>query len=375
MIKIEGEYNTAKVFIDSDIEKEAEIQIKTIVDQKIFSESEIAIMPDVHSGKGCVIGLTMTLGQYIVPNLIGVDIGCGVIAIKIGKEKISFEKLDSFIRSHIPYGFEINNRKTEIDKNLEDKIRKVAETVGTEPDKVLKSIGSLGGGNHFIEVDIDENEDFWLLIHSGSRNFGLKVAEYYQKKAREYINKNNIKIPRGLEYLPINKGGKDYIDSMKIAQEMAKKNRFEMAKRIINNFLKMDINNLKIIESVHNYIDFEDNIIRKGAISAHKGKEVVIPFNMRDGAIIGIGKGNKDYNFSAPHGAGRKMSRNKAKKSIDIDEFRRSMEGIYSTCVSRRTIDEAPFAYKDTDNIIKVLNNSVDIKLRLKPVYNFKAPE
>ena len=375
MIKIDGKFNTTKIFTKNSIEKEAEDQIKKILDQEIFAGSSIAIMPDVQSGKGCVIGLTMTLGKYIVPNLIGVDIGCGVLAIKLGKEKINFEKLDNFIRSHIPYGFDINDKKTKVDPKFEEKIIKVSSIIGTEADRVLKSIGSLGGGNHFIEIDIDENEEYWLLIHSGSRNFGLKVAEFYQKKASEYVKKNGINVPRDLEFLPIEKGGNEYIDSMKVAQEMAKENRLTMAKRITEKFLNKNMKECKVIESVHNYIDFNDNIIRKGAISAQRGKELIIPFNMRDGAIIGIGKGNKEYNFSAPHGAGRKMSRNKAKQTINIDDFKKSMIGIYSTCISKRTIDEAPHAYKDTNEILSRIDETVEIKLRLKPVYNFKAPE
>jgi tRNA-splicing ligase RtcB (3'-phosphate/5'-hydroxy nucleic acid ligase) len=367
-MEIKGEYSSAIIFTNN-IEDEAFLQIKAMCNNELFENRKIRVMPDVHSGKGCVVGFTAELGNRVSPYWIGVDIGCGMYSVNLGRMNISFDKLDKFIQKSIPFGF---NKNREIDENIEDKFKErvieVCNRIGANSKEQLKSVGSLGSGNHFIEVDTDSRGNKWLIIHSGSRNFGLSVAEYYQKKAEEYVVENNFdsKMPFLEEELM-----KEYMESVVVAQEFASENRKIMANKIIK-FLKAD----KIIESfetVHNYIDTVDNIIRKGAISAKADEKIVIPLNMRDGIIIAKGKGNSNWNCSAPHGAGRKMSRSKAKKSIEIDEFKKSMKNIWSSTVSEKTIDEAPQAYKPKKEIIDNISDTAEILEILIPVYNFKG--
>ncbi len=367
MFEIVGKYGTCKIFTDA-VEETAVSQIYAFMSSPIVENSKVRFMPDIHAGSGCVIGTTFTLTGKTCPSVVGVDIGCSVLAINFGKENINFSELDKFIRDNIPSGHKINNDETAVNnKDFIHFVKKVCERTEQEYNYVMRSIGSLGGGNHFIEVNTDENGEKWLCIHTGSRNFGLKIANWHQKKANK-IHGGNM---GGLAYLE-GDDALDYFEDMFIAQQFSAYNRNEIANRTLEEFNLVENER---VESVHNYIDFKDNIVRKGAISAHKGEMVIIPLNMRDGSIIGVGKGNDDWNNSAPHGAGRLMSRKKAKEEISLEDFEKSMDGIWTSCVSRGTLDEAPMAYKNADHIIKYLEPTVEIKHMLKPLYNFKAQE
>ncbi len=369
-------------------------------------------MPDVHAGAGCVIGFTGNLGDKVIPNIVGVDIGCGMLCVELGNIELDLEKLDTIIHKFIPSGFEVHKeRKIKFDKLQQLKCyRELKDTKRLE-----RSIGTLGGGNHFIEVDIDNDNNKYLVIHTGSRNLGKQVAEYYQELANQLCNYNlgeykekkqelikeykeqgkrqciqsaleelkkeyqvsKNKIPKDLAYLD-GKYREDYLYDMKICQEFAILNRMSIAKTILChlwNRMEVDSRNWDSFETIHNYISFEDNIVRKGAISARKGEKVLIPMNMRDGCIIGIGKGNDDWNQSAPHGAGRIMSRMQAKKTFKIEEFKNSMKEIYTTSVNESTLDEAPMVYKPMQEIIDCIGDTVEIIKIIKPIYNFKAGE
>eukprot|EP01156_Anaeramoeba_ignava_P021671 Anaeramoba_ignava/c19516_g1_i2.p1 GENE.c19516_g1_i2~~c19516_g1_i2.p1 ORF type:complete len:421 (+),score=121.26 c19516_g1_i2:22-1284(+) len=383
--KIQGTYADAIIFIDQ-IEKEAYDQIQLNCNSLPFKGSKIRVMPDVHSGKSSVIGFTSTLSDYIIPNVIGVDIGCGVLSIDLGPVEFEFSHFDTFIHEKIPAGFNI--RDTAVTKKKLQKIMKTFEKETNIEDflhdvksiekkiskknksTTMKSIGTLGGGNHFIELEKEDgSKNIWLTIHCGSRNFGLQVASYHQRKAKSLVGDK-----KGLEYLE-GDHAKEYLEDMKVAQKYAKLNRRTIAEQIISEFFQMEIEKLDIVESIHNYIDFEDNIIRKGAISARKGERLVIPFNMAAGLIIGIGKGNQEYNCSGPHGSGRLLSRTQAKSQIKMSDYQKVMNdsNVFSSCVVLSTIDESPFAYKDTDTILKFIEPTVEIEKRLKPIYNFKA--
>lgn len=393
-----------KIFTDNIDEKAIE-QINILLEQDVFKNSKIRIMPDAHAGKGCVIGFTGNLGNKVIPNIVGVDIGCGIFCANLGRIDIDYKKLDDFIKEKIPSGMNVNEKKI-IDFDLKqlncyDKLKNY--------QWIENSIGSLGGGNHFIEIDESDDGDKYLVIHSGSRNLGTQVADYYQKLANqicnydllEYQNKRNEilttykklgkdkeiqitleklkesfqenknNIPYDLAYLE-NEYKDLYLHDMKICQEFAVLNRYTIEKTIAN-YMGWNIDNY--FESIHNYISFEDNIIRKGAISAKKGEQVIIPINMRDGCIIGVGKGNDDWNNSAPHGAGRIMSRAQALQTIDLEEYKKSMKNIYTTSITEETKDESPFVYKPIDEILKNIIPTVEVIKIIKPVYNFKASE
>ncbi len=381
---ITGKYNKAEVFTDS-LENEAASQIRAFLDHEAFAHGRIAIMPDVHAGKGAVIGFTAALGDMVIPNVIGVDIGCGVRTWNIGERSVDFEALDRFIRSRIPSGRDVRrNAYEELEaaherimdvpmrgghREFRKRLTNAAKETEQDNERVISSIGSLGGGNHFIEIDRDEKGSLWLTIHSGSRNFGLRIATHHQAIARKRSGSHS-----GLEFLT----GDDreaYMRDMKTAQEYAALNRSVMGSIILSDFFKMRPDDAVSVESVHNYISFTDNIIRKGAISAHRDERVVIPFNMRDGLILGVGKGVKAWNLSAPHGAGRTMSRSRAKSEIKVDDFKKAMDGIWTSSGSRDTIDESPMAYKDADSIIDALSDTVTVTSRMFPVYNFKAKD
>ena len=409
-----------KIFTDN-IEQEAIDQINTLLEQPAFADCKVRIMPDVHAGAGCVIGFTADLGDKVIPNIVGVDIGCGMLTVELGcidtgisgktdssivnyVTDIDYEKLDNVIRTCIPSGRnvheEINYIFPEL-KNLRcyNKLKNI--------DWLERSMGTLGGGNHFIEIDEGFEGRKYLVIHTGSRNLGKQVADYYQnlavelmigrdklayerdrliaeykdqgrsseiqdaiKELRNTWRKKTNDIPKELCYLT-GKYRDDYIYDMKICQRFAKQNRLMIALKIM---LSMGWYSIDLFETVHNYID-ESNMIRKGAISAKKGEKVLIPINMRDGSLLCVGKGNEDWNCSAPHGAGRIMSRSKARESISIESFRESMTGVYTTSVCKSTIDESPMAYKSMDEIINNIKDTVDILDVLKPVYNFKASE
>ena len=378
-----------KIFT-SNIEDKAREQIDLLLEQEPFKDCKIRIMPDVHAGAGCVIGFTGNLGDKVIPNIVGVDIGCGMLCVELGNIDLDLKKLDEIIHNNIPSGMNVNDEVYEyfdISKLLCHKELK------NKDGWLEKSLCSLGGGNHFIEVDIDEDNNKYLVIHTGSRNLGKQVAEIYQNKAIEYCSykeemkqeiqqklieihkkyEGKTKLPKDLCYLE-GQLRKDYLHDMKICQEFASKNRELIATKIINK-LGLYLFIEEHFETIHNYIDFEDNIVRKGAISAKKGEKVLIPINMRDGCIIGIGKGNDDWNCSAPHGAGRIMSRMQAKEPFNLDEYKESMKNIYTTSVNENTIDEAPFVYKPMKEIIDNIGDTVDIIKIIKPIYNFKANE
>ncbi|KAJ3447999.1 RNA-splicing ligase rtcb [Anaeramoeba flamelloides] len=397
-ITVQGACSTAIVYTP-EIDEYTEKQIQATVDHIAFKGSKIRIMPDVHAGAGSVIGFTATLTDKIIPNIVGVDIGCGVIAINLGKQEFTeerYQKIDKFIQKSIPAGFKIHPKEVPFEdmkkvlesidpeRDLEETIKQfkqLGEDIGMnchQNDRkrrnkrtniVMRSIGSLGGGNHFIELDKDDQEDVWLTVHTGSRNLGLRVALFHQKKAREIVGKMD-----GREYLE-GKNAKMYYDHMKIAQFYAKFQRRMIAYRITKYFFNLELSEQETVESVHNYINFKDSVIRKGAISAKEGEKVVIPFNMAAGLIIGTGKGNPNWNNSAPHGAGRVMSRTKAKKTIPLKDFTKVMKkaGVWSSCVVKSVLDEAPQVYKNVEEIIKYLTPTVNIDRILKPIYNFKA--
>lgn len=364
MFELDGKYGTAKVFSDDAIPSAVD-QIQTLLNTPLADGSCIRIMPDYHAGAGCTIGLTMTIADKVCPNLVGVDIGCGVIAARIpGVDNIDFANLDQVIRKYVPSGFATHEDQSYY--LYQKEYLHCRDYV--DLDRGEKSIGTLGGGNHFIEVDKDSTGDFWLVIHTGSRKFGLDIARYYQKLATEVCH--NTDIPKALAYLE----GEDmhnYLNDMKIAQRYAMLNRYHILRQICDN---MNWSYCDAFTTTHNYIDFVSGVLRKGAVCAYFNK-LIIPMNMRDGSLLCMGKGNSDWNYSAPHGAGRLMSRSEAKKAIDIEDFKKSMDGIYTTCVSNDTIDESPMAYKPLDAITKYIQCTADVVDVLKPVYNFKAQD
>ena len=394
-----------KIFTEN-IEEEAKEQINLLLNQEPFKDCKVRIMPDVHAGKGCVIGFTANLGDKVIPNIVGVDIECGMLCVELGNIDLDLEKIDKVINENIPAGRNIREQKLINFDKINDLycLRELKET-----KKFNRSIGTLGGGNHFIEIDIDEDNNKYLVIHTGSRNLGKQVADYYQdlaiqlcsgkeemfKRKEEIITtykeqgrkseiqkalkelekeykQNKPNLPNELCYLE-GKYREMYLHDMKICQEYASENRTNIANQIIEKYFDIKFYEFDGFETIHNYISFEDNIVRKGAIRARKGERVIIPINMRDGSIIAIGKGNEDWNNSAPHGAGRLMSRKKAKEMFKLEEFKESMKDIYSTSVVEETIDEAPFVYKPMQEIIENIKDTVEIEKIIKPIYNFKA--
>jgi RNA-splicing ligase RtcB len=364
MIEFQGKYNTAKVFSDS-VEQTAISQIINLLNQPFVDGANIRIMSDVHAGAGCVIGFTADLRDMVIPNLIGVDIGCSLLVVDITSLNIDIPKLDTFIHSNIPAGFDVhssNKTKYQEYKNILcfDKLYK-SERFGL-------AIGTLGSGNHFIEVDrSDKTGKLYLVIHTGSRNMGKQVADFYQKVAIE----KNTASQKDLCYLTgIDRN--NYLHDMKICQEYAVENRNTIASLILAHF-DAKMKDLDNFTTVHNYINFDDDIMRKGAVSAQENERLIIPMNMRDGSLLCVGKGNSDWNNSAPHGAGRIMSRGQAKREINFDDYKNSMEDIYTTCVNQGTLDESPMAYKPMQEIIDNIGDTVEIVDIIKPIYNFKA--
>lgn len=405
MKTIIGTYSSAIVYTDI-IEETAEDQIKLLCDQPFVKGSRIRIMPDVHAGKGCVIGFTADLGDMVIPNIVGVDIGCGMYTVELGKIGIDFEKLDEAIRKNIPSGMKVHEgRIVKFPELMELKCyRELKDTKRLE-----RSIGTLGGGNHFIEIDSDDEGNKYLVIHTGSRNLGTQVAEHYQslayelmcgkdklfsqqneliarykaegrrseiqaaiKELRSSFQAQECFTPRELCYLT-GEYREMYLHDMRICQEFASLNRMTIAGLILSAAFGVELSDCPRFETIHNYIDHESNIVRKGAVSAKKGEKLLIPINMRDGSLICIGKGNPDWNCSAPHGAGRMISRNAAKEKFTLDEFQNSMEGIYSTSIHLSTIDECPMAYKSMEDIVDNITPTAEIVSIIKPVYNFKA--
>lgn len=405
MINIKGKYSSAEVFADN-IDENALVQIEQLCSQPFSEGGKIRIMPDVHAGKGCVIGFTANLGEMVIPNIVGVDIGCGMLTAELGDVDFDFEKLDGIINKYVPVGKDVRNGRIRRFPKLSEMncYRKLNDT-----KRIERSIGTLGGGNHFIEIDIDDDGCKYLVIHTGSRNLGKQVAELYQNLAydvcrgldkmfeerdrliAEYkaqgrrqeiqsvikqlmkdYNEKATDIPQELCYLT-GKYRQQYLDDMSVCQEFAVLNRQTIAEVIIKNLFGNKFEDYKSFETVHNYIDIENNIVRKGAVSAKSGEIILIPINMRDGSLICKGKGNEDWNCSAPHGAGRLLSRESAKETLSVDEYKKQMEGIYSTCICENTLDESPMAYKSIDEIVKQITPTADIIKRIKPIYNYKA--
>jgi tRNA-splicing ligase RtcB len=369
MLEIRGKYNSAIVYTEN-IQPGAVEQIETLCNQEFVKGSKIRIMPDVHSGIGCTIGTTMTIEDKVVPNLVGVDIGCGMEVIKVENPHINLPVLDSLIYDKIPSGFNIRNKEHSFNDKIDLKQLKCKNEVNLA--RARRSIGTLGGGNHFIEANMDSNGNLYIVVHSGSRHLGNEVARLYQEEAFKSLKKNKrADIPKALAYVS-GELFNDYIHDMKIVQRFADLNRKAMVQEIIQS---MDISVIERFTTIHNYIDTENMILRKGAVSAQKGEVLLIPINMRDGSLICRGKGNPDWNYSAPHGAGRIMSRRQAKATFSLDQYKEIMEGVFTTSVNRETLDECPFAYKSIDEIINNIGDTVDIIDLIKPIYNFKAAE
>ncbi len=398
MLELRGKYAEAKVFTDV-VDQASVSQVITLLNQPYALGSRIRMMPDIHAGMGCTIGTTMTIGDKICPNLVGVDIGCGMETVRIRESRMELQKLDKLIRQEIPSGFAIR-----------DKVHRYAQEISLEDlycvkhidlSRAEKSIGTLGGGNHFIEADKDEEGNIYIVIHSGSRHLGVEIAKFYQnagynalktnsKDLQEQIDalraegreteisetirtlkEHKIPIPKELAYV---EGSllEQYLHDMKIAQEFAMINRKAMMDVILKG---MGLHVEEQFTTIHNYIDTEHMILRKGAVSAQEGETLLIPINMRDGSLICTGKGNEDWNFSAPHGAGRLMSRGDAKSSFTVSQYKKEMEGIYTTSVSRSTLDECPMAYKRMEDIVDNIAPTVRIEKIIRPIYNFKAGE
>jgi len=400
MIEIRGAFNTAIAYTDA-LEESASTQIQAMCDQPHFQGLKIRVMPDVHAGKGCTIGTTMTLKDKVVPNMVGVDIGCGMETVKLQQTEIDFAALDHVIHRHIPCGREI--RDDEHPLNAEIDLSKLRCGRDMQFARARCSIGTLGGGNHFIEVDRDDTGSLYLIVHSGSRHLGTEVAEWYQHAGHQALQKNArsreteaiqaLKIEGGKKQIqkrlktikdaaatPLNRDMAyvqgalfdDYIHDMRITQRFAALNRRAMVEVILR---EAKLTAVDSFTTVHNYIDTESMILRKGAVSARLGERLLIPINMRDGSLLCAGRGNDDWNQSAPHGAGRLMSRSEANRRLSVEQFKESMQGVYSTTVSKKTLDEAPMAYKNMDEIVGHIGPTAEIIKVLKPVYNFKASE
>lgn len=396
MITLEGKYNTAKVFTDTP-DSETIGQIINLLNQEFTVGSQIRIMPDTHAGAGCVIGTTMTITDKIVPNLVGVDIGCGMETVMLKDRHIELAALDKVIHQHIPAGFDVRKTTHNFLANTDINHLRCAKSVNLQRAEV--SLGTLGGGNHFVEVGKDDDGILYLVVHSGSRHMGLEIAQYYQNAAYERLRESSntvqeliaelkaagrekeiqkaikkIKPPHIDKALAYVEGDlfDDYLHDMHIAQEYALWNRKAIVKEIMSHIkLKAEDS----FTTIHNYIDMDTRVLRKGAISAKADEVCLIPMNMRDGSLLCRGKGNPDWNYSAPHGAGRLMSRSAAKESITLTEFKKSMEGIYSSTVNKSTIDESAFAYKPMDEIIANIGDTAEIIKVIRPIYNFKAAE
>ena len=383
-IPVKGKYNEAYVYVKA-LESTCENKIRQYLDHPAFAGTKVRIMPDVHLGKSTVIGWTATYDSLIIPSVIGTDIGCGVCACNLGRGKLAFDKLDKFIRKKIPSGQavrdslhedleEMNNFSSNNSgfndfakiNDFKNKIRKLCEKQGKNPERIFASLGSLGGGNHFIEIDIDENHNRWLLIHSGSRIFGAHTAEYHEILALRETDANSP-----LKYLS-GDFTLDYLSDVRFVQHYACVNRSLMAQSIAKGFFDIDVRETEYRDTVHNYIDTDEKVVRKGAISAKEGEALIIPFSMSEGAVLAKGKGNPEWNYSAPHGSGRKKNRTDA-RSLSLDEYRKQMKGIWSSVICKDTLEESPLAYKKARDVLDYIGETVEIEHRLRPLYNFKA--
>ncbi len=398
MIELKGTYNEAKIFTDHADESSI-AQVRVLLEQEFVSGSRIRLMPDIHAGAGCTIGTTMTITDKIVPNLVGVDIGCGMETALLKEKHIELQKLDKIIYEKIPSGFEIREKTHPYFDEID--LTQLYCYKHINPARAEKSLGTLGGGNHFIEADKDEDGNLYLVVHSGSRHLGLEVAQYYQEEGWKALNgtakkdielliadlkaqgreqeiqaavearKSTVKtdVPRTLAYVTGDLFGQ-YIHDMKIIQKYAVLNRQAMMREIVKG---MKLHVKEQFTTVHNYIDTDAMILRKGAVSAKKGEKLLIPVNMRDGSLICTGKGNEDWNESAPHGAGRLMSRSAARQAFTVSEFKKQMSGVYTTSVNKGTLDECPMAYKGMEEIVANIADTAEIDKIIRPVYNFKA--
>lgn len=396
MLELQGKFATAKVFTDV-VDSESISQVINLLNQPYTEGAHVRMMPDIHAGAGCTIGTTMVIKDKICPNLVGVDIGCGMETIKIKEKHIEPQKLDTVIRNGIPSGFSIREKAHRFASEIDLTELHCAKQVNI--DRALCSIGTLGGGNHFIEADKDDDGNIYIVVHSGSRHLGLQIANYYQEVAYKALTsysqeeidaviaqlksegrqkeiqkalqqlKKNSPVPKPLAYVE-GELFTQYIHDMKIAQQYAELNRMAMMDVIVKG---MKFHVVEQFTTIHNYIDMDNMILRKGAVSAQAGERLLIPINMRDGSLICTGKGNEDWNCSAPHGAGRLMSRSEAKETFTVSEFKKQMAGIYTTSVGRSTLDECPMAYKNMDDIVDNIGPTAEIDAVIKPIYNFKA--
>ena len=398
MIKVKGKYNEARIFTDV-VDSASIAQVQELCNQEFTAGSRIRLMPDIHAGKGCTIGTTMTITDKVVPNLVGVDIGCGMETTRIREKRLELQKLDKLIYEKIPSGFSIREKAHRYASQIDLSQLHCARHVDLL--RAEKSIGTLGGGNHFIEVDKDDEGNLYLVVHSGSRHLGVEVADYYQNEGYKVLNhtddaslealvlqmkaegrekeiqkelkkRKNVKqtsIPRTLAYVS-GELFQHYIHDMKIVQQFAMLNRQAMMDELVKG-LKLHVE--EQFTTIHNYIDTDAMILRKGAVSAKAGEQLLIPINMRDGSLLCVGKGNEDWNFSAPHGAGRLMSRAEAKQSFTVSEFKKQMADVFTTSVNRSTLDECPMAYKGMQDILDNIGPTADVVKIIRPIYNFKA--
>lgn len=398
MIELKGKYNQAKIF--TDVVDEASVaQVLLLLNQEFVSGSRIRLMPDIHAGAGCTIGTTMTITDKVVPNLVGVDIGCGMETVRVKEKHMELQKLDKLIYEKIPSGFQVREKTHRCFEEIDLQELYCYKYINSH--RAEKSLGTLGGGNHFIEANRDEDGNLYLVVHSGSRHLGLEVTNYYQEEGYRSLNGTSEKdvdglvaslkaqgrereiqkqitalkktiqtnIPRALAYVSGELFGQ-YIHDMKIVQRYAELNRQAMMDEMVKG-MKLHVE--EQFTTIHNYIDTDAMILRKGAVSARKGEKLLIPINMRDGSLLCTGKGNEDWNQSAPHGAGRLMSRSAAKESFTVSEFKSQMQGIYTTSVGKDTLDECPMAYKGMEDIVKNISDTAEIDRIIKPIYNFKA--
>ena len=412
MLEVKGKYSIAKIFTDT-ADAATIAQVTNLLNQPPAEGSVVRIMPDCHAGAGCVIGTTMTIRDKVIPNLVGVDIGCGMLATKLAEQRINLPKFDSVSQAEIPAGMKMRQKPHSLadEMDVSDLACFKKTNCRVSEDVFRLSLGTLGGGNHFWELDREEDGSIWLVVHTGSRRTGKDVAEYYQRQAYEHLNQTGDRYKEAVakereafiaqmkaegrekelgKLLPKWQSSRkkpeitvpyevawcegelfdDYIHDMKIMQEYAKLNRRIITETILK---KCKLHAVEQFETVHNYIETDHMILRKGSVSARKGERLLIPINMRDGALICLGKGNDDWNQSAPHGAGRLMSRSQAKNSISMKDYRESMEGIYTTSVNKGTLDESPMAYKPIDEIIANIEPTAEITAHIRPIYNFKA--
>ena len=373
MKTISGVYTSAQIFTtnnpDTALESAALAQLQMLCDNPTLKDCKLRIMPDVHPGKVGTIGLTTTVGNAIMPNLTGIDIGCGMTLAQIAKVKPEYQKIDRIIRERIPSGMCVRNDLHPL--SIDFAIEELFCYKNINKTKAFLSLGTLGGGNHFIEIDKDSDGNFYLIVHSGSRHLGKEVTEYYLTQGQKYLKAQKLHIPYELTYLE-GELMEHYLHDVQLIQEYAALNRQIILEELVKN-MKWKV--VDSYSSIHNYITKQKDtyILRKGAISAQKGEKVFIPINMRDGILLGTGLGNEEWNCSAPHGAGRILKRTEVKNHYTLAQYKKSMEGIYSSCISRDTLDESPFAYRNMEEIMEAISETVSIEKRLRPVYNFKA--